>query len=162
MPQRIDLHCPPVWQYQYAIIHRVLCGRITSRPARLSRPWSLFICSHDSAPLLTLWRWCLPADGSDYAAPAARITGSRRASARARERASARAVKLVLRQMNAAAGVGDPVLFFKAARAALQCHLAASWNVAPDRITAPDIEARLGASGADISHLFSLTDEASY
>ncbi|HEY5264561.1 MAG TPA: BatD family protein, partial [Steroidobacteraceae bacterium] len=80
----------------------------------------------------------------------------------ARERASARAVKLVLRQMNAAAGVGDPVLFFKAARAALQRHLAASWNVAPDRITATDIEARLGASGADISHLFSLTDEASY
>jgi len=77
-------------------------------------------------------------------------------------RARSRAAGPALRQMDAASGTGDAVLFFNSARTALQHTLAARWNVAWDRITAADIETRLGDAGEDVGRLFALADEANY
>jgi hypothetical protein len=66
----------------------------------------------------------------------------------------------LLAQMEAAARAGDPPLFFIAARAALQQSLAARWQLAPDEVTAAEVQARL--SDDDIQQVFALADESKY
>ena len=63
--------------------------------------------------------------------------------------------------MQAAARAGDVALFFDSARRALQSMFAARWQLAPEEITAAELEDRLGAQ-SDIRELFELADEAKY
>jgi hypothetical protein len=79
----------------------------------------------------------------------------------ASDRIASRAAKRSLAQMQAAARVGDVALFFDSARTALRCMLAARWQLAPEEITAAELEDRLGAD-SDIRELFALADEAKY
>jgi hypothetical protein len=79
----------------------------------------------------------------------------------ASDRIASRAAKRSLAQMQAAARVGDVALFFDSARTALRSMLAARWQLAPEEITAAELEDRLGAE-SDIRELFALADEAKY
>ncbi len=76
-------------------------------------------------------------------------------------RITSKAAKRLLTLMQGAARAGDAVLFFDSARTALQTALAARWQLAPDAITATEVEGRVGAEN-EISQLFSLADEAKY
>jgi hypothetical protein len=67
----------------------------------------------------------------------------------------------LLAQMEAAARAGNPPLFFIAARAALQQSLAARWQLAPDEVTAAEVQARL-SDDDDIQQVFALADESKY
>jgi hypothetical protein len=67
----------------------------------------------------------------------------------------------LLAQMEAAARAGDPAVFFIAARAALQQSLAARWQLAPDEVTAAEVQARLSADD-DVQQVFALADESKY
>jgi hypothetical protein len=69
--------------------------------------------------------------------------------------------KRVLAQMQAAARAGDAALFFDSARTALQSVLGARWQLAPEAITAIEVENRVGTEN-DIWELFALADEAKY
>jgi hypothetical protein len=85
-----------------------------------------------------------------------------------RDRGTPKAAKRVLAQLETAARSGDAAQFFRAARAALQQTLAARWRVPAEKITAADVDARLGSDARlggdaeDIRRLFALADEASY
>lgn len=89
----------------------------------------------------------------------------RRRGAGEREPASGRitskAAKRLLTLMQQAARAGDAALFFDSARTALQTMLAARWQLAPEAITAAEVEGRIGADN-EISELFALADEAKY
>jgi hypothetical protein len=63
--------------------------------------------------------------------------------------------------MNNARASNDSELFLKAARAALQMALATKWQLAPDKITLDELDARLGAE-SDIARVFRLADETAY
>jgi hypothetical protein len=78
------------------------------------------------------------------------------------ERRLSKAANRVLQQMAAAARSGDTALFFNVARSGLQQRLATRWQVAADRITAAEVDARLGNDGADVVQLLALADEANY
>jgi hypothetical protein len=67
----------------------------------------------------------------------------------------------LLAQMEAAARAGNPAVFFNAARAALQQSLAARWQLAPDEVTAAEVQARLSGDD-DIQQVFALADESKY
>ncbi len=85
----------------------------------------------------------------------------RRAVGRDSDRTAPRAAKRVLAQLRGAARAGDVALFFDSARAALQAALAVRWQLAPEEITAAEVERRVGAEN-DIRELFALADEAKY
>jgi hypothetical protein len=78
-----------------------------------------------------------------------------------RSRAASRATRRVLAQLEAAARDGDSKLFFNSARLALQQALAAQWQLAPEQVTADEVQARL-SDAADIVQLFALADESKY
>jgi BatD DUF11 like domain len=80
----------------------------------------------------------------------------------ARDRMTSKAANRALAQIGAAARSGDSSLFFDSARSVLQRTLAARWQMAPDQITAVEVEARLGRDGEDIGRLFALADESKY
>jgi hypothetical protein len=63
--------------------------------------------------------------------------------------------------MDDARAAGDPDLFFKSARAALQRDLASKWQVSPEAITLEEVNARIGAN-SDVARLFTLADETAY
>jgi hypothetical protein len=63
--------------------------------------------------------------------------------------------------MDDARAAGDPDLFFKSARAALQRNLASTWHVPPEAITLEEVNTRLGPNG-EIARLFALADETAY
>jgi hypothetical protein len=63
--------------------------------------------------------------------------------------------------MDDAVTSGDPELFFKSARAALQRALASKWQIATEAITVEEVDARLGAK-SDVARVFTLADEAAY
>jgi hypothetical protein len=67
----------------------------------------------------------------------------------------------LLRAMDDALASGDPDLFFKSARAALQRDLAAKWQISPDAVTPELVDMRLGAK-SDVARVFMLADEAAY
>jgi hypothetical protein len=81
-----------------------------------------------------------------------------------RDRALSKAANRVLVQLEAAARAGDSAQFFNAARSALQRALAARWRLAPEQMSAADMDARLGSDGDsdEIRQLFALADEANY
>jgi hypothetical protein len=96
---------------------------------------------------------------------------------RQRERERAQLMGALLDQMSSAAARGDTTAFFTSARGVLQQTLGARWQIAPEQITAADIDARLGGIGArpdginmpvedgdknDIRQIFALADEANY
>jgi BatD DUF11 like domain len=78
-----------------------------------------------------------------------------------RNRIAWRAAKRALAQMEAAARSDSPALFFIAARAALQQTLGARWQVAPEEVTAAEVQARL-SDDDDIQQVFALADESRY
>jgi hypothetical protein len=78
----------------------------------------------------------------------------------ARNRIAWRAIKRALAQMEAAARTDNPALFFNSARAALQQTLAARWQLAPDEVTAAEVQVRLNDD--DIQQVFALADESKY
>jgi hypothetical protein len=63
--------------------------------------------------------------------------------------------------MDDATTSGDPELFFKSARTALQRTLASTWQIAAEAITLAEVDARLGAK-SDVARIFTLADEAAY
>lgn len=81
-----------------------------------------------------------------------------------RSRGPSKAVQRALTQMAEAARIGDSARFFTSARRAVGETLAARWEMTPDRITAAEVDVRLGRDldGEDIRRLFALADEASY
>jgi hypothetical protein len=81
-----------------------------------------------------------------------------------RNRGPSKAVQRALAQMAAAAHTGDSARFFTSARRAVGETLAERWETTPDRITAAEVDVRLGRDldGEDIRRLFALADEASY
>ena len=79
----------------------------------------------------------------------------------ARKRSTSKMNKRLLAQLEAAARGGNPAVFFNAARAALQQTLAARWRVAPDEVTAAEVQVRL-SDDPDIQQLFALADESKY
>jgi hypothetical protein len=79
----------------------------------------------------------------------------------ARNRATSKATKRVLAQMQAAARANNAALFFNAARTALQQILGAQWQMAADQVTTAEVQARLSGDAA-IQQLFALADESKY
>jgi hypothetical protein len=79
----------------------------------------------------------------------------------ARDRTVWRATKRALAQMEAAARADNPALFFNSARAGLQQALAARWQLAPDEVTAAEVQARL-SDDDDIHQVFAFADESRY
>jgi len=67
----------------------------------------------------------------------------------------------LLNVMDDARAAGDPDLFFRSARAALQRDLASKWQLPPDAITPEEVDARLGPASA-LTRLFKLADETAY
>jgi hypothetical protein len=63
--------------------------------------------------------------------------------------------------MDDARAAGDPDLFFKSARAALQRTLASQWQLTPEAITPEEVNARLGPT-SEVARLFALADETAY
>jgi hypothetical protein len=82
--------------------------------------------------------------------------------AAARNRITSKAANRMLAEIAAAARSGDSALFFNLARSILRRTLAARWQMAPDEITADEVEIRLGSDGAEIQRLFALADESKY
>jgi hypothetical protein len=85
--------------------------------------------------------------------PAERVFAGNRTASKMNQR--------LLAQMEAAARAGNPAVFFIAARAALQQSLAARWQLAPDEVTAAEVQARLSGDD-DIQQVFALADESKY
>jgi hypothetical protein len=85
-----------------------------------------------------------------------------RAATDARTRAASRIPQSYLDQMSAASAAGDAALFFNTARSAIQQVLGTRQKIAPEQITAADVDAQLGADGTDLRQIFALADEANY
>jgi hypothetical protein len=91
----------------------------------------------------------------------------RRREHRARDAQNARAGANSMRTepfvdlMEEASASGDSELFFRSARTALQRKLASTWQLAPDRVSLDEVDARLGA-GSVVARVFKLADEAAY
>jgi hypothetical protein len=81
-----------------------------------------------------------------------------------RERVRLQKTRALMEQMAAASAGGDTARFFSAAHSALQLTLGARWQIAPEQVTAVEIDARLGddADKDDIRQIFALADEANY
>ena len=67
----------------------------------------------------------------------------------------------MVRVMDDARAAGDPDLFLKSARAAMQRNLASKWHLLPETVTQDEVNARLGPEN-EVARLFSLADEAAY
>ncbi len=67
----------------------------------------------------------------------------------------------LLRVMDDAMVAGNPDLFFRSARAALQRHLASKWHLSPDAINREELDVRLGPQ-SDVARIFMLADETAY
>jgi hypothetical protein len=80
----------------------------------------------------------------------------------ARTRTLSERTESFLRQMAAAAAAGDSALFLTAARAAIQQSLGERRQIAPNAITAADVDAQLGHDADGIAQIFALADEANY
>jgi hypothetical protein len=80
----------------------------------------------------------------------------------ARTRGAARMAETFLAQMATASAAGDTLQFFNTARAAIQQVLGARLHVAPEQITAADVDAQLGDDSDDLREIFALADEANY
>jgi hypothetical protein len=78
------------------------------------------------------------------------------------ELAAATVNERALVQLNAAARSGDASTFLDAARTLLLQNLAQRWQMPPERITAEELNARLGHDADDIGRLFALADEVKY
>ena len=72
-------------------------------------------------------------------------------SARARRRAARGAVAMQRAAMKRAVERNDPARYFAVARAALQTQLGERWHLAPDDVTAAEVERRLGEAGAPVA-----------
>jgi len=81
---------------------------------------------------------------------------------RQRERLRQDALGACLQRMAAASAVRDTAMFFSSARSALQLSLGAAWDIAPERVTITELDARVGPERDDIRQLFALADEANY
>jgi hypothetical protein len=83
---------------------------------------------------------------------------------RERERLRLQKTRALMEQMGAASAAGDTDRFFSTAHAVLQLTLGARWQIAPEQVTAVEIDARLGDDGDkdDIRQIFALADEANY
>jgi len=77
-------------------------------------------------------------------------------------RATSKATRRILAQLEDAARSGDASSFFAAARNTLLQTFAARWRISPDQITAAELKSRLGTQSEDIERLFALADEAQY
>jgi hypothetical protein len=77
-------------------------------------------------------------------------------------RGTSKAVERILAQLESAARSGDSASFFGVAREALLQTFATRWQLSPERVTFPELKARLGSAGEDIERLFALADEAKY
>ncbi|CAN5789562.1 BatD family protein [soil metagenome] len=77
-------------------------------------------------------------------------------------RSTHRAVARERARLDVASRRADPVAFFTAARSALQLELAAAWGIAPESITALDVEERLGERGASIRDVLDRADHITY
>ena len=75
---------------------------------------------------------------------------------------SAKAVDRILQNMEAARHARNSTLFFNIAREGLTQALADRWQLAPDEVTADEVEARLGSEGAEVREVLALADEANY
>jgi hypothetical protein len=75
---------------------------------------------------------------------------------------ASKADERAVRELEAAARAGNSLSFFEIARRELLQAFAARWGMAPDQIMGAELQARLGATGADIQRLFALADEAKY
>jgi hypothetical protein len=80
----------------------------------------------------------------------------------ARTRAAAQITETFLAQMAAASAAGDTLQFFNTARSAIQHVLGARLQIAPEEITAADVDPGLGDDSDDLRQLFALADEANY
>src|SRR6185312_15972879 len=78
------------------------------------------------------------------------------------ERATSKAARRALVQLEAAARSDDSSTFFALARATLLQTFAVRWGISPDRITSTELKARLGTAGDDVERLFALADEVQY
>jgi len=76
--------------------------------------------------------------------------------------AASKAVARTLARLAIAAQAGDAASFFEVARQTLVQTFAARWRISPDRITAAELQTRLGSVANDIEQLFTLADEAKY
>jgi hypothetical protein len=77
-------------------------------------------------------------------------------------RTLSKSAERTLASLNAAARAGDAATFFELARAALVQEFTTQWHVPPERITAAELQARLGAAAEDVGRLWALADEAKY
>jgi len=77
-------------------------------------------------------------------------------------RVTSRAAERALAHLDAAARSCDAASFFELARSVLLQTFADRWHMAPDQISASELQARLGAVGEDVERLFALADEAKY
>jgi hypothetical protein len=77
-------------------------------------------------------------------------------------RATSKAVERTLARLSTAAQSADSAVFFEMARQALAQAFATRWQLAPDQITAAELQARLGSEAGEIEQLFTLADEAKY
>jgi hypothetical protein len=77
-------------------------------------------------------------------------------------RATSKAIERTLARLSEAAQSGDSASFFEMARQALLQTFAARWRMAPDQITAGELQARLGSEAGDIERLLTLADESRY
>ncbi|MGI8436317.1 MAG: BatD family protein [Chthoniobacterales bacterium] len=76
--------------------------------------------------------------------------------------AAEKAVNESVATMDAAVAAKDAPRFFDAARHALQERLAARWQIAPSRVTIPEIRARLNGHGEEVTAVFKTADELAY
>ncbi|MEP6884642.1 MAG: BatD family protein [Gammaproteobacteria bacterium] len=80
-----------------------------------------------------------------------------------RERVRSELLSNLLKTMSQASARGDAAQFVNSASAALRQTLGARWQIAPDLVTAVDVDARLEAGERDdIRQIFALADEANY
>jgi hypothetical protein len=77
-------------------------------------------------------------------------------------RATSKAAKRVLAELDAAARAGDSSVFFAAAKRVLLQSFAARWQMPADQITIAELKARLGATAEDLERLFAIADETKY
>ncbi len=90
-----------------------------------------------------------------------RQRGAGRTDSRSARRVSMAATRIV-NELEAAARARNPALFFTRARIALTRVLATRWQLAPEQISAAELDARLGSEDDDIRQILALADEANY
>jgi hypothetical protein len=79
-----------------------------------------------------------------------------------RRRQDAQAVEEFLGTMDAAAIRRDAPTFFTAARKALQHCFGPRWNIAPEAVTAAEVQAHLNGNGENARRVFDLADQFTY